>query len=191
MVGLQVHGMGDRWIDIGQVRVDAEALAGLAHRCRPALCRGESCCGRFEVCVGRSELRRLTGLLPAAQRFAPQLKDANPFDPAGEGLYALDTDEDGLCVFAFRRGRGTLCALHAAGLELGLAPEQAKPNSCWLWPLAEGPGRPRVLTVVEDAWEHPCNRRRAPGQPGLDAGVVEIVQGRFGRRFVEALLARL
>ncbi len=121
----------------------------------------------------------MTGLLPEAAAFAPRLDGANPFDPAGDGLLAVDTDEDGLCVFAWRAPGGrTLCSLHSAALKLNLPPHRCKPLSCFLWPLAIGAGRPRVLTVHEDAFDFPCNRRRSAGR-SLHAGVAEIIAAAF------------
>lgn len=168
--------------------VDVGALAGLSHRCRPELCRnGPTCCASFEVCCTPAEAERMTGLLPAASRFAPQLDGANPFDPAGDGLLAVDTDEDGLCVFAWRDRNGrTLCSLHSAALKLNLPPHRCKPLSCFLWPLAIGAGRPRVLTVHEDAFDFPCNRRRPAGR-SLHAGVAGILEAAFGPKLLRQI----
>ena len=185
---------GDPVID--GIAVDVEGLCGIAHSCRPGLCRGRvSCCASFEVCVAGDEVPGILGLLPIAAELAPHLMTNgsldNPFDSVGDGLYAIDTDEEGLCRFAYRLRDGrTLCSLHSAAVRLGLRPQLEKPFSCALWPLAMSEGRPRVLTVHEGAFEFPCNRRRR-ARASIHAGIAAIIEELFGRVFLQRLVGFL
>ncbi len=184
--------MHPRWIDIEGLRVDVSALASLTYACRPGRCAGASCCARYEVCVATEELGRLVGLLPAAARYAVALRGPdgldNPFEPLGGGLWAIDTDEDGLCVLAYRdRSGATRCSLHSAALEAGLDPLAHKPLSCALWPVAVSEDDPPVLTVADDATELPCCRPRRSLPTRLDEGLAGNLLVQFGRGVVEGI----
>lgn len=176
---------------INGILVDVAALRGMGHKCDPTLCRKTpSCCGQYEVCVETKRLESLIGCMPAAAKLADALgdEDANPFDPLGAGLYAIDTNEDGLCVFAYRDGQGrTLCSLHSAAMAAGVSPYRVKPTSCSLWPLAMNETAPPVLTVDGLAMEFPCNRRRRGRPRTLDAGIAEIIRGIFGQDFLDSV----
>jgi hypothetical protein len=77
-------------------------------------------------------------------------------------------------------------------LRLGLDPFRVKPRSCSLWPLSLSDGRPSVLSVCDDVFDFPCNRRRSIRAPGLDRGVgrvVEIVLGSAFRTQLERAVA--
>ncbi len=187
--------MRSDWIVVGGMRIDLNAIRGIKHRCEPSLCadRERCCCACYEVCVEECELERLIGLLPEAARLARHLKPNgqldNPFDPVGDGLFAMDTDDDGLCTFAFQGPRReVLCSLHAAAEKLGLDPYQSKPFSCVLWPLAITEGEDRVLTVDGGAFGFPCNRRRDRSLPGLDPEIERIVLAAFGLRARDEIL---
>jgi hypothetical protein len=137
-------------------------------------------------------LDRLVGLLPGAARFAPWLNGPvgleNPFEPLGGGLWAIDTDEEGLCVLAYRDGSGaTRCSLHSAAVSAGLEPLTHKPASCALWPVAVGEGDPPVVTVADDAGQMPCCRVRRSPQTALEAGVEGVLLVQFGRGVVEGI----
>ncbi len=177
---------------------DMESLLSLAHDCAPLSCRQiVCCCSHYEVCVEWREIDRLTGCMAAAARYAPHLRLAsgrleNVFEPVGHGLYALDTDENGCCLFAFRDSRQqVLCSLHAAALDLGLPPFKVKPRSCALWPLTLSEDKPRIVSVQEEAFAFPCNRRRKGRPARLHAGVSAIIREVFGpgalRRMEEAI----
>jgi len=190
------------WIEVDDMLVDAEALASLGHLCRPALCRSSpSCCARYEITVSRREVARIVGCMPAAAELAPHLRDAGElvsvFEPVGEGLLAIDTDEAGRCAFAYHHPRGgTRCSLHAGAMKMGLDPYRTKPFCCSLWPLGLSEGTPPILTVTDDALRLPCNSRRAatPRRP-LHEGVRQILGACFGRRtadrIAEAIASRL
>ena len=189
-------GRKKRYPVIDGIGVDVMRIGRLAHDCRPELCaRTTSCCARYEVCVEEDELAKIVGGMALARRWAERLKaggrPTNPFDETDDGLYAIDTDEDGLCVFACRDRRGrALCSLHAGALAAGVRPVDVKPRSCHLWPLAMAEGRPPVLTVVDDRFDLPCNRRRR-GANRLDAGIARILHDAFGRKFLDKVSAAM
>ncbi len=175
--------------------VDVQNLGSIAHGCDPALCRESgSCCACYDVWIGDEERSRLLELLPGAARYAAHLRDGAGFrevlKPLGPDAYAVEKREDGLCVFAYAgAGDEVLCALHSAALDVGLAPERAKPDSCVLWPLTVTSSRPPVISVHEDAFRFPCNRRREPGRLPLDQGIVDVIRAAFGDGFLSALAA--
>ena len=170
---------------VGPLRVDLRALLSLRHRFDPDACKARGCCcASYEITLRRHEMERVAGYLPLAVRHQHALAGTNPFDPSGDGEWALDTDEDGRCVFAFVDGDGhTWCSIHRAAMELGLNPYRAKPRSCALWPLALSEDSPPLLTVMEDAWDFPCNSRRAAATE-LDPGVADTLEQVFGLAFL-------
>ncbi len=180
---------------IADVAVDLEAIRRIAHCCQPERCADRpSCCATFEVCVDTDEVAKLAGGLPDAARWANRLiadgDYENPFDPTDDGLYAIDTDEDGLCVFAYRKTGRTLCSLHTWALEVGVRPIDAKPRSCCLWPLALSEDTPSILSVMDGAFDFPCNRRRSGTRKSLHPGVAEIIETALGQAAL-AEIARL
>jgi hypothetical protein len=131
--------------------------------------------------------------LPLAEKHATALQASdgtweNPLDEEPGGRWTIDTDDDGRCAFAYTNRAGeTRCSLHTAALEVGADPFRVKPRSCALWPLALSEGRHKVLTVMPDALEFPCNRKRSIRSKTLDPGVAEIINHRFGKRFLHAI----
>jgi len=179
------------------VIVDVDALRGISHRCDPGLCTDSPCCGAgYEVCIDEDEIGKVVGAMPLAARYVPHLMTEtgpdNILDEILPGLHAIDTDDEGRCLFAYQgRGGAVLCSLHSAALAEGLDVGQVKPRSCMLWPLAMSGSRPRYLSVDPGAFDFPCNRRRGPGESGLDAGIADIVRELLGQEFlaeVEGLL---
>ncbi len=176
---------------ISGILVDIPALRRLRHDCDPAHCRNRtSCCAQYEVAITETELERVIGCLPEVEVWAPEVVMSDVYEEDGKGAI-LDTDEDGLCVLAYRRVDGSvLCSLHSIALEHGLDPAEVKPQCCCLWPLALSEGRPRTLSVQDDAYTFPCNRLRPRNAAGLDPGVAAILRSCFGdsfRKQVEAL----
>ncbi len=180
-----------RVVTIDGIVVDVDALVGIAHQCLPSCCTGRtSCCGSYEVCLSGEEVAVVAGGIPAAGRWI-RGRDGdrldNPFESLGDGLVALETDEDGLCVFAYRdRARRTLCSLHSAALAAGVPPLRMKPRCCHLWPLALTAGAEPVLTVMADAMDFPCNRPRR-AQKTLHKGIGDIIAAAFGEPFLRQL----
>ena len=186
-----------RLLDIDGYRVDLDALASVAHRCDPVLCRRMgSCCAEYDVWVGEAEVDRMVGMMPQAARFARHLRGpdgalVNPFRDLGPDAYAIEEGPDGLCIFAYLGGRGQqLCSLHSAALEAGLPPQSVKPDCCFTWPLAIATSLPPVLSIQEDALNFPCNGPREP-DGSLDEGISRIVETVFGAAFLAELLRAL
>jgi len=179
-----------RVVTLDGIVADVDALAGIAHRCRPSDCTGRrSCCSTYEVCLSAGEVTKVAGGIPAAAQWLGGGAGGldNPFESLGAGRYALETDEDGLCVFAYRdRARRTLCSLHSAAVAAGIPPLRMKPFSCHLWPLAMTAPPAPVLTVTPDAMDFPCNRPRRASKT-LDAGIGEIIAAAFGEPFLRRL----
>lgn len=183
-----------RLADIGGYRVDLGALASIAHRCDPLLCRRTgrsgrtgSCCAEYDVWVGSVEVKRAHGVMERAANYAPHLRGAAVFIPLGPDAYAIEHAPGGLCAFAYRGPRGQhLCSLHTAALEAGLAPQSVKPDCCFVWPLSVASSLPPVVSVQEDALNFPCNSQREP-DGRLDEGIARIVEGAFGAAFFEML----
>jgi hypothetical protein len=183
----------DRTFRIDGVIVELDAVAELSHACDPGVCAGHrSCCAEYEVRVTREEVSRIAGLMPGASRYARQLEvDGeldNVFDGLEHGICALETDEEGVCCFAYKGSGGAfLCSLHSAAIDLGLDPYEAKPEACTLWPLALVETAPPVLSVQPDAYRFPCNHRRDGAVRALDPGVRRIVEVLFGAEFAGRL----
>jgi len=186
-----------RLADIDGYRVDLDALASIAHRCDPVLCRRMgSCCAEYDVWVGDAEVERMVGMMPQAACFARHLRSAdgelvNPFRDLGPDAYAIEDGPDGLCIFAYFGPRGQrLCSLHSAALEAGLPPQSVKPDCCFSWPLSIATSLPPLVSIQEDAMGFPCNSRREP-DGCLDEGISRIVEAVFGPEFLAELLRYL
>ncbi|MEW5725649.1 MAG: hypothetical protein AB1896_21245 [Thermodesulfobacteriota bacterium] len=180
-------------VKIDGVLVDAAALHGLAHDCRPELCNhGRFCCSQYVIHVTPAELERIVGFMPLAARYARGLKTnggfRNVFEEEDDGTFQLDSKPDGTCLFSHRDrdGRG-LCSLHSAALDLGRDPARVKPECCTLWPLALAEGRPSLLGVHEDAYDFPCNHRRQARTGRLNRGVRNIVLSLWDAEFLRRL----
>lgn len=174
--------------DVGAYSVDIGALWGIAHSCRPELCRKmRGCCEVYDVIVTREELSCIIGMVDAGNGSCAELKRlscANEFfEEEGGGVFSITTDDNMRCVFAHRSRQGLRCYLHSSALRLGLNPYRTKPRSCAIWPLALSEGRRPRLAVPEDAFEFPCNRRRAARGPLAD-GIRDIVREVFGETFL-------
>ena len=178
--------MPSRYTRIKSHLVDLDALTRLAHSCDPSKCiHAKSCCATYDVPATDDECDRITGMLPHAAKYQPNLDD-DVFDEGDET--SLMTDEDGRCVFAFRgKDRGERCSLHAAALDVGVDPYKAKPMPCALWPLALTDDDIPVLTVMAGAGGFPCNRSR-PARPSLHPGVADILATCFGENFRDAVI---
>ena len=129
------------------------------------------------------ELERIIPVLPEAARFCPQLDTGegydNIFDEVEPGLFAIDTDEDGLCLLAFRSKGRIRCSLHAAASSLGLSPEKVKPKACILWPMNFSEGK-EVLSLVGDALAFHCTTPRKGRSRKLSHAFVEAAASVYG-----------
>ncbi|MDX9753901.1 MAG: hypothetical protein RBU29_08070 [bacterium] len=183
--------MPETTISIGGFDVDLQALFGIAHECRPIVCKQDCCCGCYEICADKNEVRQIVSLLPIASHFAPHLRDGDEwvdlFDPVEQGLCALETDDEGLCQLAYRSGEAMYCSLHSAALHLGLSPFTVKPKVCSLWPVAWVEGERPLLTIQDDAFDFPCNRPQDPRIAPLSPAIAETLQWAFGAEFYATL----
>jgi hypothetical protein len=165
------------------VEVDVESLMLLENRCNGCT-RGERCCcSSYEVCVTTAEMKRIIRVLPEAAKFSPNLVTTRGYDNMFEleepNLFSIDTDDDGLCLFAYWSHNRVHCSLHAAAATLGLPLEQVKPKVCLLWPMHLSEGD-EVLTMIDDAFLFNCNARKARGSRNLSPGFVEALERVYG-----------
>jgi len=166
------------------VDVDVESLLSLENRCN-GCARGEKCCcSSYEVCVTTAEMKRIIRFLPEAAKFCPHLLTVGGYDNVFEeeepGLFSIDTNDDGLCLFAYWSEGRTHCSLHTVALTLGLPLEQVKPKVCMLWPLHFSDGD-EVLAMINDAFLFNCNIRKTPGSRSLSPGFVEAIEMVYGQ----------
>ena len=150
------------------VDVDIASLCSVAHDCTGCRAGKPCCCSTYEVCVTAAEMRRIIRIMPEVIKFCSHLATDDGYDNVFElvepGLYAMDTTEDGLCLFAYAAKRTIRCALHSVALELGIPLSEVKPKSCLLWPMTFSDGA-EVLSLTEDALLFHCN---APRQKRMD-----------------------
>lgn len=151
-----------------KIHFDQKALEKLDHQCVPSGKCKPYCCSQYEVCVSKKEMRAIENAFPWIAEYCPDLiwdtepeiEYDNVFDEIDKNLYAIETDENGLCVFAYKYGRGVRCAIHSVALDRNIPLAKIKPLSCILWPLALSSGRKKVVTVQDDAYEFHCNKRK-------------------------------
>jgi hypothetical protein len=165
------------------VDVDVESLLSLENRCTGCARGDKCCCSSYEVCVTTAEMKRIVKVLPAAARLCSHLLAPggydNVFEPEEPGLYSIDTDENGLCLFAYWSGNRTHCSLHTVAVRLGLPLEQVKPKVCLLWPMHFSDGE-EVLGVIGDALQFTCNSRRNPGAGTLSPAFEDAIELVYG-----------
>jgi len=170
--------------------VDLASILAVDHDCDGCLPGEPCCCSTYEVCVTAAELERIIPVLPEVARFCPHLETGdgydNVFDEVEPGLFAIDTDDDGLCLFAFRSGGKIRCSLHAAGAALGLPLEQMKPKACLLWPMNFSEGQ-EVLSLVDDASDFRCNTVRRVRSRRLSPSFLKAVDAAYGMGVGERL----
>ncbi len=165
------------------VDVDVEALLRIENRCIGCAKGEKCCCSSYDVCITTAELKRIIKVLPEAAKFCPHLLTVGGYDNVFEqeepGLFSIDTNEDGLCLFAYWSNGRTHCSLHSLAMTLGLPLEQVKPKVCLLWPLHFSEGE-EALSVINDAFVFNCNIRKAPGSRSLSPGIVEAIELVYG-----------
>ncbi len=175
------------------IDVDMDGLYSIDHLCDPLKCLGNHCCSKYEVLVENNEMDRIIGYMPAAVRYAPGLGDGtfleNVFERDEEDdCFIVDTDEDGLCVFAYKDARNSvLCSLHSVANDLRIPHYRTKPRACVLWPLAISEEPPIQLSIADDAFDFPCNRKRPSLNNTLDPNIARIILDLFGPGFLNAI----
>lgn len=149
-------------------RIDTKALRTIDHECIGCGDIETNCCARYDVCVTGAELKRILLFMPEAAKFCPGLKEgngyANVFDDAEKGLHSIETHENSLCVFAFRKKGLIRCSLHAVELDHGWPLGTVKPKMCVLWPLTYAEDG-KTLTLHDGAFD--CvgsSRRKRPSK---------------------------
>lgn len=168
------------------VQVDLATILSIDHACQGCARVATCCCARYEVCVETAELKGIIQVLPEAAKLCPHLKTAqgydNVFEEVEKGLYAIDTNEKGLCVFAYMSGHTIRCSLHTAALTLGLPLVKAKPKACLLWPLSSSDGD-EILSLSSDALAFRCNSLRRNPSRRLSPALSETIGLIYGKDF--------
>jgi len=165
------------------VEVDVESLLSIENRCTGCVKGQRCCCSNYEVCVTTSELKRIIKILPEAAKYCPHLLTAGGYDNVFEeeepGLFSIDTNEDGLCLFAYWSNGRTRCSLHTVAMTKRLPLEMVKPKVCILWPLHFSDDD-EVLALISDASVFNCNAKKTPGSRTLSSGFVEAIEQVYG-----------
>lgn len=167
------------------VDIDLASLCSVEHDCDGCRAGEPCCCSSYEVCVTAAEMRRIIRVMPEVVKLCPHLEAGDGYDNVFEyvepGLYAIDTTEDGLCLFAYAARRKTQCALHTVGVERGIPLGQVKPKACLLWPMTFSEGE-EVLSLTDDALLFHCNVPKWKGSSSLSPGFTEAIKLVYGER---------
>jgi len=168
----------------GVLTVDLSSILSIEHDCDGCRLGELCCCSAYEVCVTIKELERIIRVLPEAARFCPHLEIGdgydNIFDEVEPGLFVIDTDDEGLCLLAYRPGGKVRCSLHAAAEALGFSSELVKPKACLLWPMNFSEGK-EVLSLVDDALAFRCNTLRQGRSRYLSPALAKAVDAVYGK----------
>ncbi len=165
------------------VEVDVESLVLIENRCNGCTKGDRCCCSSYEVCVTIAEMKRIIRVLPEAAKFSPNLLTARGYDNVFEqeepNLFSIDTDDDGLCLFAYWSHGRIRCSLHTVAVTLGLPLEQVKPKVCLLWPMHFSDGN-EVLAMINDAFLFSCNAKKERDTRNLSPGFEEALERVYG-----------
>ncbi len=170
---------------------EALPILELEHKCDMCLTGERNCCSSFDVCITEKEVERIVGIMPLAAEYVPHIVDEdgsleNVFDDTGDGLVSIETQDDGLCVFGYRKDGATLCSLHTVALELNIPLETVKPQVCILWPLSISDPPNEIVGVDQDAYEFHCNHKKKKTSQ-LSPEVADILQTLWGQTVVEEI----
>jgi hypothetical protein len=159
--------------------LDLKSICSIDHECVGCSDVSKSCCAKFDVCVSEAELDRILPVLPEAAKYCPHLKTgggyANVFEEAEKGQYALDTHENGLCVFAYVADGLIRCSLHTVEKDLGLPLGSVKPAVCVLWPLTFSE-KGDVLTLHDDALACACSSPRKEPSSRVSPALAQTIR---------------
>lgn len=171
--------------------IDIPSLCSVEHNCSGCRAGEPCCCSTYEVCVTRAEMRRIIQAMPEAARLCPHLGADDGYDNVFEqvepGLYAIDTTEDGLCLFAYKARRKIQCSLHTVALKHRIPLEEVKPKACLLWPMIFSKGA-EALSLTDDALLFHCNAPKRNGSRSISVSfteAIELVYGEGCGRLVE------
>jgi hypothetical protein len=160
-------------------KIDQKTICTIDHECVGCSEVSKSCCAKYDVCVTEAELQRIIPVLPEAAEHCPHLKTeegyANVFEEAERGQWAIDTHENGLCVFAYETKGLIRCSLHAVETRLGLPLGSVKPAVCILWPLTFSE-KGNVLTLHEDALGCECSTTRINSSNQISPALIETIE---------------
>ena len=163
----------------GAPGVDLKAICSIDHECVGCPTVAESCCAKYDVCVNEEELNRIIPVLPEAAKFCPHLKTeegyANVFEETEDGLFSLDTHENGLCVFAYLNNGLIRCSLHSVEQNLKLPLGTVKPGVCILWPLTFSEDG-KYLTLHDSALACECSQPRKKPSDLVSPALLETIR---------------
>ena len=166
------------------MKIDFEAIKSIDHFCTGCRSKRECCCASYHIFVSAKEMQRILNIFPLLADYCPGLmvdgEYDNVFEECDDGSIQLDTDENGLCVFAFRQKGLIRCALHAVANDMGLPLQEIKPFHCLLWPMAISPGTETVVSIQENALDFHCNHAKATDQ--ICKSLEKTLQMLFKRR---------
>ena len=166
------------------INVDLSAISATLHRCSGCANTDVCCCATHEVCVSTREMKAIIGALPLAAGHCPWLKGEagfdNVFDEVERGLFAIDTHEDGLCVFAYHCDSGIRCSLHSVAEQMGMSPHLLKPYACTLWPLVLREPPNAALSICDDALRFPCNSVRKGKGGAISPELLDSIEKLLG-----------
>jgi hypothetical protein len=161
------------------VGVDLKAICSIDHECVGCSVVSKCCCAMYDVCVSEEELQRIIPVLPEAAELCPHLKTeegyANVFEEAEKGHYAIDTHENGLCVFAYKTKGLIRCSLHAVEAKHGLPLGSVKPGVCILWPLTFSEDG-NALTLHDNALSCECSSPRKEPSKAVSPALIETIR---------------
>jgi hypothetical protein len=148
---------GRQWM-----KFDFDTINAIHHRCRGCRSKSDCCCASYDIFISEAEMQRILNIFPLVIEYCPGLmvdgEFDNVFEESDDGLIRVDTDENGLCVFAYRFEGIIRCALHTVANDTGTPVENVKPFHCLLWPMAVSSGPETVVSIQENALDFPCNR---------------------------------
>lgn len=172
--------------------MDFQSIRTIEHACAGCSVVKACCCSKYEILVDRLELKRILQALPEAAKLCQNLKTGgkyeNVFEEAENGFFSIDTLDNGLCVFAYRKDRMIRCSLHSTEISLGLPLGALKPKVCILWPLTFNQ-KGNALTVHHDALSFACNQPRQQSSRHVSSELLQTIgyfrTGGFGSKSVE------
>ena len=173
------------------MRIDLASILSIEHVCGGCAPGEPCCCATYEVCVTAAEIAQIIDILPEAALVCAHLEHDgeydNVFEEVGPGVYAIDTDEDGLCLFAYRSNGKVRCSLHSAARKLELPLKKVKPKACLLWPISFAEGD-EVLSLTDNPFSFKCNTRRTHHRRRMSSSFVEAISHVYGEDLRDQLV---
>jgi hypothetical protein len=143
------------------MKFDFNKIKSIHHLCTGCSPDADCCCASYNIFISEEEMQRILNIFPLIIEYCPDLvvdgAFDNVFEESDDGSIQLDTDENGLCVFAYRHEGIIRCALHTVANDTGIPVENLKPFHCLLWPMALSSGSETAVSIQENALDFPCN----------------------------------